>query len=49
MSDTIASLRHKIASAGDLKSVVRTMKALAASNIGQYEMPCAHWMIIIER
>jgi F-type H+-transporting ATPase subunit gamma len=37
MSETAASLRHKIASAGDLESVVRTMKAMAASNIGQYE------------
>ena len=37
MSDTTASLRRKIASAGDLQSVVRTMKALAASSIGQYE------------
>jgi F-type H+-transporting ATPase subunit gamma len=37
MSDTTASLRRKIASAGDLQSVVRTMKALAASTIGQYE------------
>ncbi len=37
MSDTIESLRRKIGSAGDLKSVVRTMKALAASSIGQYE------------
>ena len=37
MSDTTASLSRKINSAGDLKSVVRTMKALAASNIGQYE------------
>ena len=37
MSDTAASLRRKIASAGELKSVVRTMKAMAASNIGQYE------------
>ena len=36
MSDT-ASLRRQIASAGDLQSVVRTMKALAASSIGQYE------------
>jgi F-type H+-transporting ATPase subunit gamma len=33
----MASLRRKIASAGDLQSVVRTMKALAASSIGQYE------------
>lgn len=37
MSDTTASLRRKISSAGDLQSVVRTMKALAASNINQYE------------
>ena len=37
MSDTTASLRRKIASAGDLQSVVRTMKAVAASSIGQYE------------
>ncbi|PHV10567.1 F0F1 ATP synthase subunit gamma [Chitinimonas sp. BJB300] len=37
MSDTAASLRHKITSAGDLESVVRTMKAMAASSIGQYE------------
>ncbi len=37
MSDTTASLRRKIGSAGDLQSVVRTMKAVAASSIGQYE------------
>ncbi len=37
MSDTTASLQRKIDSAGDLQSVVRTMKALAASSIGQYE------------
>jgi F-type H+-transporting ATPase subunit gamma len=37
MSDSVAGLRRKIDSAGDLQSVVRTMKALAASNIGQYE------------
>ena len=37
MSDTTASLSRKITSAGDLQSVVRTMKALAASSIGQYE------------
>lgn len=37
MSETTASLRRKIGSAGDLQSVVRTMKALAAANIGQYE------------
>jgi F-type H+-transporting ATPase subunit gamma len=37
MSDTTTSLRKKISSAGDLQSVVRTMKALAASSIVQYE------------
>ncbi|MDQ7780441.1 MAG: F0F1 ATP synthase subunit gamma, partial [Planctomycetota bacterium] len=37
MSETTASLRRKIGVAGDLQSVVRTMKALAASSIGQYE------------
>ncbi len=37
MSDTTESLRRKISSTGDLQSVVRTMKALAASSIGQYE------------
>jgi len=37
MSDTMESLRRKINSAGELQSVVRTMKALAASSIGQYE------------
>jgi F-type H+-transporting ATPase subunit gamma len=37
MSDTTASLTRKISSAGDLQSVVRTMKALAASSIGQYD------------
>jgi F-type H+-transporting ATPase subunit gamma len=37
MSDTTASLRRKISRAGDLQSVVRTMKAVAASSIGQYE------------
>jgi F-type H+-transporting ATPase subunit gamma len=37
MSDSTASLRRKINSAGDLQSVVRTMKALAASSLGQYE------------
>jgi F-type H+-transporting ATPase subunit gamma len=37
MSDNTASLSRKISSAGDLQSVVRTMKALAASSIGQYE------------
>jgi F-type H+-transporting ATPase subunit gamma len=37
MSETTANLRRKIDGAGDLQSVVRTMKALAASSIGQYE------------
>jgi F-type H+-transporting ATPase subunit gamma len=37
MSETTASLRRKISGAGDLQSVVRTMKAVAASSIGQYE------------
>ncbi len=37
MSENTASLRRKISSAGDLQSVVRTMKTLAASSIGQYE------------
>ena len=36
MSDTLA-VRRKIEGAGDLESVVRSMKALAASSIGQYE------------
>ena len=36
MSDTNVSLSRKIGSAGDLQSVVRTMKAMAASSIGQY-------------
>jgi F-type H+-transporting ATPase subunit gamma len=37
MSDTLESLRRKIGGAGDLESVVRSMKALAAASIGQYE------------
>jgi len=37
MSDTTASLRRKITRAGDLQSVVRTMKAVASSSLGQYE------------
>ena len=37
MSDTTMSLRRRIHSATDLQSVVRTMKSLAASSIGQYE------------
>ena len=37
MSDSMASLQRKMHSAGELESVVRTMKAMAALNIGQYE------------
>ena len=37
MSDTAESLRRKISSASELQSVVRTMKALAASSITQYQ------------
>lgn len=37
MSQSTAQLRRKIEGAGDLRSVVRTMKAVAASSIGQYE------------
>lgn len=36
--DALDCLHRKIESAQDLKSVVRTMKAIAASNIGQYQM-----------
>ena len=37
MSDSYEGLRRKIDGAQELESVVRTMKALAASSIGQYE------------
>jgi F-type H+-transporting ATPase subunit gamma len=37
MSDSTQSLRRTISSGMQLQGVVRTMKALAASNIGQYE------------
>ena len=37
MTNSTAGLRHRIDSAGELQSVVRTMKAIAASSIGQYE------------
>jgi F-type H+-transporting ATPase subunit gamma len=37
LSDTQVSLRRKIDGAVKLESVVRTMKAVAASSIGQYE------------
>jgi F-type H+-transporting ATPase subunit gamma len=41
MSDTTVNLRPKIGGAGDLQSVVRTMKAVAGSSIGQYEKSLA--------
>ena len=37
MSESAEKLRHQIASAGELGSVVRTMKAMAASSVNQYE------------
>jgi F-type H+-transporting ATPase subunit gamma len=37
VSETTEGLRRQMNSAGDLRSVVRTMKALAASSIGQYD------------
>ncbi len=37
MSETLDSMRRKIGSANELASVVRTMKAIAASSITQYE------------
>jgi len=39
--DTLESLRRKLEGAEEIKSVVRTMKAVAASNIGQYETAVA--------
>lgn len=41
MASTTTALRRQIGSATDLKSVVRTMKASAASAIGQYERSVA--------
>lgn len=41
MSGISEELGRKIASARDLQSIVRSMKALAASNIGQYERAVA--------
>lgn len=38
MSDTLINLKRRKQSAGDLASVVRTMKAMALSNITQYEL-----------
>lgn len=37
MSDGSAALRARIAGAADLQAMARTMKTIAASNIGQYE------------
>ncbi len=37
MSESLVALGHKIDSASDLKGVVRTMKALAASNVVQFQ------------
>lgn len=37
MSDSLAALRRQITGANDLHAVVRTMKAVAASSIGEYE------------
>ncbi len=38
MSDTLINLQRRKQSAADLASVVRAMKAMASSNITQYEM-----------
>lgn len=38
MSDTLINLQRRQQSAADMASVVRTMKAMATSNITQYEM-----------
>jgi F-type H+-transporting ATPase subunit gamma len=37
MSESMLALQRKMSSANDLRSVVRTMKAMAAANISQYE------------
>ena len=37
MTDNLEALRHRIDGAHDLQGVVRTMKAMSASNITQYE------------
>jgi len=39
--DSLESLTRQMDGARDIKSVVRTMKALAAANIGQYELAVA--------
>src|SRR5690554_3873528 len=38
MADTLINLQRRKTSAGDLAAVVRTMKAMATSNITQYEL-----------
>jgi F-type H+-transporting ATPase subunit gamma len=48
MSDTQVSLRRKIDGAVKLESVVRTMKAVAASSIGQYEA-AVRALVVYER
>ncbi len=51
MSNATANFRHLIQNAQDLQSVVRTMKALAASSIGQYESSVrslTHYYRIVE-
>jgi F-type H+-transporting ATPase subunit gamma len=39
--ETLESLSRQIVGAGELKSIVRTMKAMSASNIGQYQAAVA--------
>src|ERR1700679_184234 len=41
VSGDLQSLQHRIDGAADLEGVVRSMKALAASSIGQYEKAVA--------
>ena len=41
MSDSSAAMRGQIASATDLQSMARTMKTVAAANIGQYDSAVA--------
>jgi F-type H+-transporting ATPase subunit gamma len=52
MTNTVASVRRKIAGANDLQSVVRTMKALAGASIGQYErslVAVGHYARVVEQ
>ncbi len=41
MTDTLASLQRKMKGAGELETVVHSMKTIAASNINQYERATA--------